>query len=1156
MKIRLLSIFAVVLGLCSLSCDKEKAPETAKPVANAPEIRAVFIEGEADGLSIKVGDETRPLDATAPVPAGAVIESTTRARLSVGPTTVVLGEDSAVEVYDSAFELKILKGEVLVEGEGAEPLVIHTPHADFRAEFSKANFLVRADETLVSVARGELGVTHGGQTQLAFAGQEVSVRGGASSILWSSQIGENVGWSELVRPSEERVYTSLPRGLGKLVGRPPLSSNERELDMVGHDVSVRIAGNVAYTEVHESFKNPTGESLEGLYRFPLPPDAQISRLALKVGNTWMEGEFLETARAERIWRDIITPRRDPAILKWKQGNQFELRIFPILPGQIREVKIGYTQELKPAAEGYRYVYPMAAEEAAGVLTKEFGFEAKLLGVDASAALEVSGYPAEVRRGASESDQATAIVSYDSKDFRPSGDFVIRYSGGADSQALRSDVGAIRTWSFTSDKTPKSEPSTFVLSAIRPVFETPGTRSSRDFVIVADTSYSRRGLVAELQTELVQKLVEEMDPRDRVSAMACSVRCVPLSTPEFTLASTARALALGDALGKMEAAGTYNALEGVEVASRLFAARSGEDSKRETHVIVLTDGQVSAGWLNPSKIKSEASSLLESVSARVSVVDFGGDSDALVLEAIASAGKGSVIALDPMLPRASQALNILSLHYGQVLRDVEILLPDGLQMQTATRKGALLSGDELVVASRTMEPGLEGVVEIRGTLGDNPWKGTFPLKVEPSSKFGFVPRAWASHRIAQLELGEEDARSEIIRTSIRYGVLSRYTALLALEDKAMMDEFGVKARQRDDWRGEEVEAEVSEGDMLADSGAKDAEAPMAAPAPAKSGRAMAPQKSMSLDSLGGAEMDLKEPPMERRSARRRPMYPVRVPVVEHTVTEGVSERLVDGAKRRLDSLRRSLDREPENRTYMMRYIRGLVRAHEHEQAKEWTEKWLATNSSDPEALVQKAQLLSHEGRFDEAMMHLASAADSAARGTWIQERIHKAYASIGEAALACQHEASWAEARNKAFDKKCELASDTTLFGLSQASLSAETTTVNLKGGQIEIELEWQGPARYHILLVEPDGRTLSAFSQRRGLMVSNEKGREKLVLPSSYSGQFQVRVVSESDGGSVELSIKAGANKRTYEIEPSRTQGWVAQVAHEVKYRTRARPFR
>lgn len=116
MKIRWLSIFAVVLGLCSLSCDKEKAPETAKPVANAPEIRAVFIEGEADGLSIKVGDETRPLDATAPVPAGAVIESTTRARLSVGPTTVVLGEDSAVEVYDTAFELKILKGEVLVEG--------------------------------------------------------------------------------------------------------------------------------------------------------------------------------------------------------------------------------------------------------------------------------------------------------------------------------------------------------------------------------------------------------------------------------------------------------------------------------------------------------------------------------------------------------------------------------------------------------------------------------------------------------------------------------------------------------------------------------------------------------------------------------------------------------------------------------------------------------------------------------------------------------------------------------------------------------------------------------------------------------------------------------------------------------------------------------
>jgi len=57
---------------------------------------------------------------------------------------------------------------------------------------------------------------------------------------------------------------------------------------------VRIVGNVARTEIEEVFSNSADDVLEGIYRFPLPPDAQIERLALKA--TRVEGGYRVTGR--------------------------------------------------------------------------------------------------------------------------------------------------------------------------------------------------------------------------------------------------------------------------------------------------------------------------------------------------------------------------------------------------------------------------------------------------------------------------------------------------------------------------------------------------------------------------------------------------------------------------------------------------------------------------------------------------------------------------------------------------------------------------------------------------------------------------------------------------------------------------------------------
>jgi len=112
-------------------------------------------------------------------------------------------------------------------------------------------------------------------------------------------------------------------------------------------VKVRIAGTVARTEIDETFSNDTDDELEGIYRFPLPPGAQIERLALEVDGKLVDGEFIDKAKAAAIWRGAIQnaapkapkpreeivwvpgPWHDPALLEWQRGGRFELKIFPI-----------------------------------------------------------------------------------------------------------------------------------------------------------------------------------------------------------------------------------------------------------------------------------------------------------------------------------------------------------------------------------------------------------------------------------------------------------------------------------------------------------------------------------------------------------------------------------------------------------------------------------------------------------------------------------------------------------------------------------------------------------------------------------------------------------------------------------------------------------
>jgi outer membrane biosynthesis protein TonB len=116
-----------------------------------------------------------------------------------------------------------------------------------------------------------------------------------------------------------------------------------------------VQGPLGFTELHLTFENPEGRTLEGRFEITLPEGAAVSRFAMLQSDGWREAEVVERQRARQAYEDFLHRRQDPALLEHEAGNQFSARVFPIPARGRKELKLSYSQELAAKDTPYRLV---------------------------------------------------------------------------------------------------------------------------------------------------------------------------------------------------------------------------------------------------------------------------------------------------------------------------------------------------------------------------------------------------------------------------------------------------------------------------------------------------------------------------------------------------------------------------------------------------------------------------------------------------------------------------------------------------------------------------------------------------------------------------------------------------------------------------------
>ncbi|MDB4947225.1 MAG: hypothetical protein JWP97_6759 [Labilithrix sp.] len=800
--------------------DRQRAPAAVASRAWHGKVAAIARSGadKKGGLFVGAASGRAELGEGAEIKAGMQLatDARSRARLELDDGTVmVLDRGTTVTVGDAPRTLRLEDGALLADVahvDGAPAAWIDTPSGRVHVLGTKLAVTAAAGRTNVEVLRGDVEVSVGsGAPSHVAAGQEGVLSDGRIDVAPASDLAQRAAFGEELVSAHNEDAEAPASGLGELRARRPGRADEKDhaVHLARHAVKVRIAGNVARTEIDEVFSNDTADELEGIYRFPLPHGAQIERLALEVDGKLVDGEFVDKAKAAAIWRGAIRnaapqqprpreeivwvpgPWHDPALLEWERGGRFELKIFPIPKKGSRRVVIAYTETVAPVAGIRRYVYPLPQGSSSTLTIDDFSVDAQVIGNDPATPVRVRGY--ELTR--KDEGSVPRLVTQASA-FTPSGDLAIEYGMG--DRATDASVWAYRAPATRGAEDPVGQDA-FVTLALRPKLPKWADVKPRDQVIVLDAGRAMYGERFARAKRLAVQMTQEMDRRDRVTVLACDVGCRAL--PGGFAAPGAPAAHDVDAfLAGSKPDGASDLVAAVRAATQV----SGRDPARDLRVVLLSDGVATAGYRSGGRIANEVADAVTG-SAEVVTVPIGADADVALLGEIARGGGGVVVPYQPGQRLEATALEVLNATYGTTLRDVQIELPSGLHDVAPASLPPLRAGSETLVMARLTGTEIKGDVVLRGKVGGDPFEARYPVDAKVSTEAGnaFVPRLFAAARIADRERdATESQRAELVALSRRFSVPSRFTSLLVLESEAMFKAFGIdRAEHAAQWTGE-------------------------------------------------------------------------------------------------------------------------------------------------------------------------------------------------------------------------------------------------------------------------------------------------------------------------------------------------------------------
>ncbi|TDC59051.1 VWA domain-containing protein, partial [Actinomadura sp. GC306] len=579
-----------------------------------------------------------------------------------------------------------------------------------------------------------------------------------------------------------------------------LSTERGNLPLDSVSVHASITGLAAGIEVVQGFRNPFDVPLEATYIFPLPDRAAVTALRMEAADRVIEGTLKERGQARQDYDAAIAAGRRAAIAEEDRPDVFTMRVGNILPGERVTITLTLDQPLPhesassavfrfPLVVAPRYIpgaplhgersgsgvaddtdaVPDASRISPPVLLPGFPNPVRLaVTVDiAPAGLPLNQIRSALHVVAEEGAGERTTVRLRPGE-RLDRDFILRLDYAPQESAALSLVP---------DET--GDEGTFTLTVLPSGEARP---RPRDVVLVLDRSGSMGGWKMVAARRAAARIVDTLRTEDRFAVLSFDHDIErPRDLGAELVAGTDRnRFRAVEHLAALHARGGTQMLAPLDEGCRLLT-----DTGRDRVLVLITDGQVG----NEDQILARVEPRLRDV--RVHTVGIDRAVNAGFLNRLAAIGQGrcELVESEDRLDEAMEHIHhriAAPLATGLTLHsdDLEIV-PDST---APARPGALFPGVPLVIAGR-FRGTPTGSLTVRGTGSTGAaWQQRAAGVVTDNSAATSI---WARAHLRDLEDryttgGPGDLEQRIVKTSLRFGVLCRFTAFVAVDSRVVTD----------------------------------------------------------------------------------------------------------------------------------------------------------------------------------------------------------------------------------------------------------------------------------------------------------------------------------------------------------------------------------
>jgi Ca-activated chloride channel family protein len=608
----------------------------------------------------------------------------------------------------------------------------------------------------------------------------------------------------LVPLLEENETTAQPQGDD--AGFGSLSTSRGHLPLEALSVRGRIDGLLAQVELAQTFRNAFDEPLEATYIFPLPDRTAVSAFRMEVGDRVIEGVLEERGKASEQYDEAIARGHRASIAEEERAGVFTLRVGNLMPGERATVRLTLSGVL-PYADGEvtfrfplvvapRYIpgrslpgpsagdgtapdtdaVPDASRITPPVLLPGFPNPVQL-----AIAIDLHGAVENVRSNlhavrTEESDGRLHIEVHPGE--RLNRDFILRFRLAGET---------VRT-ALSMHPEGSGVEGTFALTLIPPA-KVDGQRPARDVVFVLDRSGSMGGWKMVAARRAVARMVDTLRERDRFSILAFDhVVETPPQLPAGLVPATDR-----NRFRAVEYLASVGARGGTEMAQPLDRAVTelNASERDATRVLVLiTDGQV-----------GQEAQILRTLGERLTAIQvFTLGIDRAVnetfLRRLAELGGGTCDLVESE-DRLDEVMDSLHRRLGTPVLTGLDLQPSGWAIEPDSvvpdRMPDLFSGSPVLLLGR-YRGDASGKLVVRGVdCSGQSWSEGIVSSVRENPAIASV---WARGQVRNLEDRYTMSRDnlleleqQIIATSLRYHVLCRFTAYVAIDRSSVVNAGG-------------------------------------------------------------------------------------------------------------------------------------------------------------------------------------------------------------------------------------------------------------------------------------------------------------------------------------------------------------------------------